>query len=115
MAKAIDLSSSNKTDVIKGIGQLGEDWIGEEALAVSVYSVLCSSSFEEAVTIAVNHDGDSGSTASIAGHLYGAWYGVEFLPEQWIKKLDIQELIGNLCKEFVSLNKKDHGSLPNAN
>ena len=76
---------------------------------LAVYAVLRASSFQEAVTIAANHDGDSDSTASIAGQLYGAWHGVEPTPEQWIKKLDIQEIMDSLCKGFVSLNNKDRG------
>lgn len=44
------------------------------------------------------------STVPIVGQLYGTWYGVEPLPEQWIKKINIQEIIYNRCKEFVALN-----------
>jgi ADP-ribosyl-[dinitrogen reductase] hydrolase len=107
LTKAIDLSSSKDTNVIEGIRQLGEGWTGEEALAIAVYAVLRASSFQEAETTAANHDGDSDSTASIAGQLYGAWHGVEPIPEQWIKKLDIREIMDNLCKEFISLNNED--------
>ena len=109
LTKAIDLSSSKDTDIVEDISQLGEGWTGEEALSIAVYAVLRASSFQEAVTIAANHDGDSDSTASIAGQLYGAWYGVEPIPEQWIKKLGIREIMDNLCKEFISLNNKDRG------
>jgi len=109
LTKVIDLSSSKNTDVIEGIRQLGEGWTGEEALAIAVYAVLRASSFQEAVTIAANHDGDSDTTASIAGQLYGAWYGVEPIPEQWIKKLDIQEIMESLCKKLVSLNNEGRG------
>ncbi len=48
-------------------------WTGEEALALAVYAVLSAASFEEAITIATNYDGDSGSTTSSAGQIYGAW------------------------------------------
>jgi len=78
-----------------------------QCASLAVYAVLRASNFQEAVTVAANHDGDSDSTASIAGQLYGAWYGVESIPEQWIKKLDIREIMNNLCKEFVSINNED--------
>ena len=72
---------------MENVHQLGEGWNGEEALAIAVYAVLSASSFEEAITIAANHDGDSDSTASIAGQIYGAWHplvrqGVSILAEQ---------------------------------
>ncbi|MBO9496246.1 ADP-ribosylglycohydrolase family protein [Thalassotalea sp. G20_0] len=46
------------------ISQLGEGWLAEEALAIGVYSVLVSSSLEDALIIAVNRSGDSDSTCS---------------------------------------------------
>ena len=101
LQKAIDLSKSKDTNFIKGIRQLGEGWTGEEALAIAVYSVLRASSFEEAVTTAVNHDGDRDSTASIAGQLYGAWHGDRALPASWIDKLDIKELMIKLADSFI--------------
>ena len=101
LTKAINLSTSKDTDIVEDISQLGEGWTGEEALAVAVYSVLRASSFEEAITTAANHDGDSDSTASIAGQLYGAWHGDSALPASWIDKLDIKELMIKLTESFI--------------
>jgi ADP-ribosylglycohydrolase len=39
---------------------------------IGPYAALAGDSFAETLAIAANHDGDSDSTASIAGHLYGA-------------------------------------------
>ena len=80
---------------------VGEGWVGEEALAIGVYAALKASSFQNALIISANHDGDSDSTASIAGQLYGAWHGVECIPERWIKKLDVQEILEGLYNNFV--------------
>jgi ADP-ribosyl-[dinitrogen reductase] hydrolase len=74
------------TDQIK---QLGEGWVGEEALAIGLYAALVGQSFPEVLAIASNHDGDSDSTASIAGQLFGAWMGITDLPHSWVRKLDI--------------------------
>jgi len=68
---------------------LGEGWIGEEALAIGLYSVLCGKSFPDVLAIAANHGGDSDSTASVAGQLYGAWRGLDELPHAWVKRLDV--------------------------
>ena len=77
--------SANRTD---DIVQLGEGWVGEEALAVGMYSALVASDFSDAVRIASNHGGDSDSTASIAGQIYGAWKGVAAVPHSWSRRLD---------------------------
>jgi len=50
--------------------------------------------------MAANHDGDSDSTASIAGQIYGVWQGLDELPHAWVKRRDVfdplVELIGQL-------------------
>lgn len=55
---------------------LGEGWTGDEALGIAIYSALTAKSVNEAVWIAANHDGDSDSTASIAGQLAALRFGL---------------------------------------
>lgn len=69
--------------------RLGEGWVGEEAVAVAVYAMLRGGDFPEVLAIAANHDGDSDSTAAIAGQLYGAWQGLATLPHDWVADLDV--------------------------
>lgn len=45
-------------------------------------------SFEACVVRAVNRGGDADTTGAIAGQLAGALYGVEGIPERWLKRLD---------------------------
>src|SRR5690554_1287808 len=54
--KAVDLSQSDKPPHI-AIGELGEGWVAEEVLAISVYCALVAENFEQGVVLAVNHDG----------------------------------------------------------
>ena len=68
--------------------------------------MLRASSFEEALIIAANHDGDSDSTASIAGQIYGVWHGDCVLPRAWIEKLDIVEVMETLVVEFMAVKAK---------
>jgi ADP-ribosylglycohydrolase len=63
--------------------------VGQEAVAIALYAVLTAGSYVEAIRIASNHDGDSDSTASIAGQMWGAWKGVEGSPCEWITNLDV--------------------------
>ena len=84
------------------IFMLGEGWIGEEALAIALYSTLRAEDFRDCFIISANHDGDSDSTASIAGQLYGAWKGVSNLPEDWVRDLDIHDILKNQMDQFLA-------------
>src|SRR5258708_11927733 len=49
--------------------QLGKGFVAEEALAMGIYCALGAKDFEDGIILAVNHSGDSDSTASITGKL----------------------------------------------
>jgi ADP-ribosylglycohydrolase len=68
-----------------------------------LYSALVSQSFPEVLSIAANHDGDSDSTASIAGQLYGASKGLANLPNQWIRRLDVLDILLCLIRDSFAL------------
>jgi ADP-ribosyl-[dinitrogen reductase] hydrolase len=91
------------TDQIK---QLGEGWVGEEALAIGLYAALVGQSFPEVLAIASNHDGDSDSTASIAGQLYGAWRGLADLPHSWVRRLDVSAQLTSACCRLITASFK---------
>ena len=75
----------------RAVARLGEGWVGEEAVAIGLYAVLVGGDFCDAVRTASNHGGDSDSTASIAGQIYGAWKGKGEIPEGWARRLDVLE------------------------
>ncbi|NDP63336.1 ADP-ribosylglycohydrolase family protein [Polaromonas sp.] len=81
--------------------RLGEGWTGDEALAIGVYAACAASSFEDAVRLAANHDGDSDSTASIAGQLYGARHGIMSLPHAWVRRLDVLQDALQVTQRFL--------------
>ena len=85
---ACELAGQRTEDYAGAVARLGEGWVGEEALAIGLYSVLVGTNFKDAVCIASNHGGDSDSTASIAGQIYGAWKGLAGLSHPWIRRLD---------------------------
>ncbi|WP_295443566.1 ADP-ribosylglycohydrolase family protein [uncultured Thiodictyon sp.] len=78
-----------RSDPTRALAEIGQGWVGEEALAVATYAVLTADSFEDAIQRATNHDGDSDSTGSIAGQIWGAWKGVDALPMAWVRRLDV--------------------------
>ena len=72
---ALELSKGSLSDV-DAISQLGEGWVGEEALGISAYCTLKhQNDFKMALIAAVNHDGDSDSTGAITGNILGAHLG----------------------------------------
>jgi len=89
VTKALRSVSGGPKDHPTAIHSIGGGWVGEEALAIALYAVLVGSSYVEAVRIASNHDGDSDSTASIAGQLWGTWKGIEGIPHEWISHVDV--------------------------
>lgn len=83
------LSVSQKS-IEESIQTIGEGWVGEEALAISVYcSLEFSDNWRRGTLAAVNHSGDSDSTGSITGAILGTLLGVELIPRHWAR--DVEE------------------------
>ena len=102
MNKAIKLSSTNISD-IDAIKELGEGWVAEEALAIAVYSCLkYSDNFENAVVCAINHDGDSDSTGSIAGNIIGAYLGEDAIPSYYLENLELKDVIVEIADDLAT-------------
>ena len=59
--------------------------------------------FRAAVTLAVNHSGDSDSTASIAGNILGTYYGEECLPAAWLAALEAPEVIRGMASRLAAV------------
>lgn len=99
------LSGAGLTDAL-GLGR-----VAEEALAVAVYAVLATAAptvspvehFLAALRLAVNHDGASAATGSVAGNILGAYYGEAAPPEAWLQLGEAPELIRHLGADFIKL------------
>ena len=105
--EAIALSDNNERDLVN-IHQLGEGWVGEEALAIALYSCLkYPDDFSQALIVSVNHKGDSDSTGAIAGNILGAWIGYEAMEAKWKEKLELSdeilEIADLLCEKANEL------------
>ncbi|BCW71933.1 ADP-ribosylglycohydrolase family protein [Arthrobacter sp. NicSoilB8] len=103
------------------VSELGEGWVAEEALAVALYAVLATAPetgaepdtsagagageahFRAAIPVAVNHSGDSDSTASIAGNILGAYYGEQCLPAGWLAALEAPEVIRGMASRLAAV------------
>jgi ADP-ribosyl-[dinitrogen reductase] hydrolase len=99
---ALSAASREASNHRQAIGSLGDGgWCGEDALAIGLYSAIAGQSFPQVLSIAANHDGDSDSTASIAGQLYGASKGLADLPHKWIRCLDVLDILLGLVREML--------------
>ena len=98
---ALDLARAD-TPPISAIHQLGEGWVGEEALAIAVYCALkFETDFSGALIAAVNHKGDSDSTGSIAGQILGARLGLQGIPQRFLDGLELRAQLMTLAQDLL--------------
>jgi len=86
----------------EAIVSLGEGWVADEALAIAVAAALGAPDFETGVRLAVNHDGDSDSTASMAGNLLGALHGMESIPQRWYAGLEARRIVAEMADDLAT-------------
>ncbi|MEA1875381.1 MAG: ADP-ribosylglycohydrolase family protein [Bacteroidota bacterium] len=90
------------------IPQLGQGWVGEEALAISL---LCCLSypydFRQGVLASVNHSGDSDSTGSITGNILGLINGLDVIPQEWINNLRSADIVRQIGEDLHAGCKSD--------
>lgn len=104
--QALELSRSSLSDV-DAICQLGQGWVGEEALGIAAYCALKHrKDFKKALIAAVNHDGDSDSTGAIAGNILGAYLGLKEIPEDWVQKVELKEVLTQIADDLLTEHQK---------
>jgi ADP-ribosyl-[dinitrogen reductase] hydrolase len=103
IAAALRLSSEQTPSTV-AYATLGEGWTGDEALAIGVYAAVSNLDYVDAVRMAANHDGDSDSTASIAGQLVGTRDGICAVPHAWVRRLDVLPEALAAIANFIKLN-----------
>jgi len=99
------LSVSQKS-IEESIQTIGEGWVGEEALAISVYcSLKFSDNWGRGTLAAVNHSGDSDSTGSITGAILGTLLGVELIPGKWVRNVEESGRIKKIANDMFRIFK----------
>ena len=105
LIRLIDLAvrlSENGEDDLSNIHQLGEGWVAEETLAISIYCALrYSDDFSKGIIAAVNHKGDSDSTGAVTGNILGAWFGYDAIEDKWKKDLEIADTILEIADDLT--------------
>ncbi|MEH2447740.1 MAG: ADP-ribosylglycohydrolase family protein [Nostoc sp.] len=72
-----------------------------DTLESSLWCLLNSSSYSEAVLKAVNLGGDTDTTAAVTGGLAGIYYGVENIPQKWMNQIARKQDIIYLAERFA--------------
>lgn len=96
------LATSASSD-LDAIHALGEGWVSNEALAIGI---LCALRYENdiagAMTFAANHGGNSSTTAAIAGMLVGARIGFNAIPDRFVDRLELVDVILELADDVTT-------------
>lgn len=92
------------------VERLGKGWVAEEALAISIYcSIVAGDDFARGVRLAINHSGDSDSTGAITGNILGALLGRGAIPEGWIERLEMRDVIEEVAADLLSGFREEPG------
>jgi ADP-ribosylglycohydrolase len=81
----------------------GEGWTGDEALAIGVYAAFRTSNVWDAIILAANHSGDSDSTASIAGQIAAARFGMNDFDRMQFKKIDLAHIVERTANQLCEV------------
>lgn len=100
--EAINLAQLGPFD-LSLLEQLGKGWVGEEAIAISLYCALTAGNFEDGVINAVSHGGDSDSTGSITGQILGTIHGVAGIPVRWLSALELRGTIEIVACDMAAM------------
>lgn len=98
--KLIDGKSIRRDDIKKKrIDEIKSSGFVLHTLEASVWCLLNTSSYEEAVLAAVNLGEDTDTTAAVVGGLAGIVYGYDSIPGDWIAELKNKALIDSILNK----------------
>ncbi len=97
-----------KTDIQQlDVEQIQSSGYVLHTLEASIWCLLTTTTYKEAVLRAVNLGGDTDTTAAVTGGLAGLLYGHEGIPEEWLEQIarkeDIEDLSERLAKNTPSV------------
>ena len=73
-----------------------------DTLETALWCYWKTSSFKEAVLLAVNMSVDADTVAAVCGQLAGAFYGYEGIPKEWLQVLKMKLELDTLAVGFVN-------------
>ena len=83
------------------------------SLEAALWAFHRSDSFREGAPRAVNLGDDADTTGAIYGQLAGAYYGVNAIPQDWIERLGLRELISQKADALLDFSNERGSDLEN--
>ena len=74
-----------------------------DSLKVSLYSILNTQNYEDAVRMAVNFGYDTDTNAAITGSIAGAMYGKSMIPDRWINTVRKKDYLIQIGEQFKAV------------
>jgi ADP-ribosylglycohydrolase len=89
------------------IADIGQGWDADSALAIGLYCALRhENDYVSGVRLAVNHDGDSDSTGSIAGAILGALNGFSAVPRRWRERIERRGELAQHARSLLAIAER---------
>ena len=102
LQRAVELAKAGGDD-LTNVSMLGEGWVAEEALSISLYCALrYQNDLQKALIASVNHSGDSDSTGAITGIILGALRGNNAIPTSHVDKLELKNVIRTIAEDLYT-------------
>ena len=99
--KAVELAEAGRGTDLANIHNLGEGWVAEETLGISLYCALkYQNDFFAGLICAVNHKGDSDSTGAVTGNILGALLGYDAIEDKWKHDLELSDVILEIADDL---------------
>ena len=91
-------------DTLDAIHELGEGWVGDEALAIALFCAeRYSGDIDKTLIASVNHKSDSDSTGAVAGNIVGAQVGLDGIPQKYTEDLELYDLLKRMANALCGM------------
>lgn len=84
----------------KSEGEISGSGYVVNSLEAALWCFWQTDNYRDAILRAVNLGDDADTTAAICGQLAGAYYGIDGIPEEWLKKLTLYDEIVQLADQL---------------
>ena len=74
-----------------------------DTLEVVLWVLLSTSTYKDAILIAINLGDDTDTVGAITGLIAGLLYGYNSIPQEWLNNLYRREYIESMCNKFERL------------
>jgi len=85
------------------LASIGTSGYVPESVGAAFYCLLATSSFEDAVVMAVRGGGDTDTIAAMTGAMAGTYYGLDGIPEHY-KSVENFDLLTSLDRELINID-----------